>query len=73
MNSKEILNCSFCEKKMREWDAVYQWVAGWERWREAGGTNALALREPEQKFACERCITLKKRGIDPQRQSELLV
>jgi hypothetical protein len=51
---------------------VYQRVSGWERWRDAGGTNALALRKTEQLFACERCIGLEKRGINAKAQATLL-
>lgn len=67
MQGLENMRCSICDASLQGW-TVYQKVSGWERWREAGGTNALALREPKQEFACQRCIDALKRGVDPKNQ-----
>lgn len=64
--------CSFCGETMVGKFIVYQKVSGWERWRDEGGTNALALRKTEQVFACERCIGLEKRGINSKAQATLV-
>lgn len=64
------MQCSFCERDL-EGETVYQHVSGWERWRDEGGTNALALRQTEQDFACMDCIESFKRGVDPTQQTTL--
>ena len=35
---------------------TYQYVTGWARNRSQGGTNALALRCTEPRYACRQCI-----------------
>lgn len=51
---------------------VYRRVTGWERQRDAGGTNALALRQPQDVYAHVKCVDQAKRGIDPSTQGSLL-
>jgi hypothetical protein len=64
--------CTFCEAPVDpEMPLTYQKVTGWEHPRMAGGTNALALREPHGVYACSTCIDKQRRGI-PVGQESLL-
>lgn len=51
----------------------FQRVTGWERSRSQGGTNAIALREPEQVFMCVGCMELRRRqarsGVSAQQMT----
>jgi hypothetical protein len=42
---------------------TYQYVGGWARNRTQGGTNALALRRPERRWACNVCIDKLTSGV----------
>lgn len=46
-------------------------VTGWERYREQGGTNHVAVRRPTGEFMCEDCMRKLKDGLDPA-QGELM-
>jgi hypothetical protein len=50
----------FCGTKV-DTRTAYRKVQGWEHPRKAGGTNALALREPFYEWACDMCIREQKR------------
>lgn len=68
----ELARCAFCEEPV-DADATrtYRRVTGWEHPRTAGGTNALALREPLDEFACSPCIDRQRRGLAPEQESLL--
>ncbi len=58
--------CSFCGEEVdRESSRTYRRVIGWEHPRSEGGTNALALREPLDEWACFLCIDKLRRQIAP--------
>jgi hypothetical protein len=42
---------------------VWQKVEGWERKREEGGTNHVALRKTRQEFMCGACIMKERAGV----------
>lgn len=51
------VECELCGRTV-DTDATttYQYVGGWARNRTQGGTNAIALRRPERRWACHECI-----------------
>ena len=56
--------CVMCSNAVDPTDVnVWQRVTGWERKRDAGGTNAIALRTPVQEFMCATCMVAAKRGL----------
>lgn len=64
--SMVVPNCHFCGKQITTMSSAYNRVIGWERKREAGGTNALALREPQPEWAHSWCIDMQKAQIPGQ-------
>jgi hypothetical protein len=54
--------CTFCDAEI-DASRDYRRVHGWEKYRVQGGTNALACREQEDKWACRTCIERMGRGI----------
>ena len=44
---------------------VWSKVEGWEKKRDAGGTNHVALRKPLGVFMCAGCMDLLRAGLDP--------
>ena len=62
MNELRCVRCGDPIRPKRAWRKV----SGWEKGRKSGGTNALALREPEDKFMCEPCMTLARMKVPPQ-------
>lgn len=69
---EEIARCAFCADVVDPAsERTYRAVRGWEHPRVAGGTNALALREPLDEWACWSCIDRARRGLSPQQESLL--
>lgn len=58
--------CEFCGDPLEagHW-GTFRYVGGWEKSREAGGTNALSLREPQDRYACAACIDALRNGRLP--------
>ena len=64
--------CSLCGEPVDAFSPrVYRKVVGYERTRKAGGTNALALRQPLEEWAHLHCIE-KVKHIGSARQESLL-
>jgi hypothetical protein len=64
------MNCSKCGRPINEHiETVWQKVIGWEKKRDAGGTNHIALREPQPEVMCAGCMQLMLDGLDPGQQS----
>lgn len=57
--------CVFCGDPINP-DRDYRKVTGWERHRVAGGTNAIRLREPQEQWACFRCVDKQAAGVSLQ-------
>lgn len=57
--------CVYCNGEVDP-DRDYQYAIGWVKRRDAGGTNALALRTLREKYACQQCVNRLKRGVSPQ-------
>lgn len=56
--------CVYCGNAIEsEARLTYRQMTGWAQNRDAGGVNALALREPLDRYACTPCIDKLKRGI----------
>lgn len=56
-------NCHECQKEIDvRSPRVWQQVIGWERKRNGGGTNHIALRKPQPVWCCAECIDLKLAG-----------
>lgn len=56
--------CAFCGRLIDpEHPRTWRFVQGWEQRRDAGGLHALALREPQQRWACSECIEKERRGV----------
>ena len=62
--------CVFCDTPINV-DQDYRRVIGWEKRRPEGGTNSVALREPQDEWACQFCIDKQKRGL-PAGQGRLI-
>ena len=63
--------CDGCGRTVSRHETVYQFTFGWAKLRGRGGTNALALRETEDRFMCSACITRAKAVHPEQGQMEL--
>jgi len=48
-------------------ETVWNLVSGWEKKRDQGGTNHLALRTPQDLYCCNGCMTLLLAELDPAR------
>lgn len=58
--------CKDCGRDVNPQSAnVWSEVRGWEQKRAAGGTNAVALREPTGRWMCGDCMRKQKSGIAP--------
>lgn len=65
------LVCKFCAAPVDR-KSGFRRVSGWERIeRQGGGTNAVALREPTEEFACRTCIDKQSSGISVDQGSLL--
>jgi hypothetical protein len=60
--------CVFCGQEVLSPATAYRKVTGWERKRDGGGTNALALREPHDEFAHVSCVDRAKVHVPGQEQ-----
>ena len=64
--------CSQCTRLVDErFEMVWHKVTGWEHKRDAGGTNHLALRRPQNEFMCDECMEKLRNGLSPQQGSLL--
>lgn len=55
--------CAFCTDEVNiRADGVFQFVSGWMANRGAGGGNAVALPERQQRWAHSWCIDSRKSG-----------
>jgi hypothetical protein len=63
-----LLVCVFCGEPITSVRTSFRKVTGWERHRDAGGTNALALREPTDEWACWACVDRQRHGVAPMQQ-----
>ena len=64
------MTCVYCKGPI-DGSLDYRRVIGWERQRSAGGTNAIALREPQDEWACAECVRKLKRGVTLEQTSLL--
>jgi hypothetical protein len=56
--------CHFCGNEIdTRSHTAYRKKTGWAQNRSGGGTNALALPEEHDEWACMICVDKKKRGI----------
>lgn len=61
-----IVKCDKCKRDIDDRaETVWNLVEGWEKKREGGGTNYLALRKTKEQFRCNACMTLLLEGLDP--------
>ena len=66
--------CSQCTRLVDERrEVIWSQVIGWEKKREAGGTNHVALRRPQNLFMCDDCMTKLQQGVSPDQQTLLSV
>jgi len=64
------MKCVECQREIDERiETVWTKVVGWEKKREQGGTNHLALREPLGENLCQGCMTLMQQGLSTGQQS----
>lgn len=64
------VRCVFCGALVDpEATTTFRKVIGWEHPRADGGTNAIALRQPVDEFACWSCIDRLRKGLDPLQAS----
>lgn len=61
-----IWTCAICGDEVDDRRTEpYTEVTGWERRRDQGGTNALALRKPTGRAMCSSCMERMKMGLAP--------
>lgn len=58
-----LLRCAECGTKLYEKANPWMKVEGFERRREAGGTNHIALRRQTGEAVCETCMTKLRAGV----------
>lgn len=64
-----LYECCECHRMVDERiETVWNAVHGWEKKRDAGGTNAISLRRPQNTFMCDGCMTKARAGLDPAQQ-----
>lgn len=54
--------CELCGEPISPFDVPYRLISGWEKPRTGGGTNAVALRHPYDKWAHTACVTTRIKG-----------
>jgi hypothetical protein len=65
-------SCEFCGRSVRPGEKlVAEYVSGWVFPRDAGGANALALKEEHGRYACWSCIDRQRKGLSPYQGSLL--
>lgn len=64
------IRCQHCQEAIPpdQLERCWRRVSGWEKHREKGGTNALALREVHDLWMHASCMVLAKRGIPAGQQ-----
>lgn len=66
------MNCTKCGRPLNEkTETVWNLVEGWEKKRDQGGTNHLALRKPKDVFCCNACMSLMLAGLSTGQESLL--
>lgn len=66
------MNCKHCGRPLNEkTETVWNLVEGWEKKRDQGGTNYLALRQPKDEFSCNACMSLLIMGLSSGQESLL--
>jgi phosphoribosylformylglycinamidine (FGAM) synthase-like amidotransferase family enzyme len=64
------MHCIQCGRELNERiETVWTKVLGWEKRRNQGGTNHLALRQQLDLYCCNGCMTLMQQGLNPGQQS----
>lgn len=62
-----IVRCSECGSGLDERrQVVWSKVEGWEKKRDQGGTNHVAMRRPLNEFMCANCMGMALAGLDPR-------
>lgn len=60
------MRCVKCGRGLNEnVETVWSKVVGWEKKRDQGGTNHVALRQPLNEYCCNGCMTLMQQGMSP--------
>lgn len=62
------IHCLDCKRDLSDDPPTMVWraVQGWERGRSEGGTNHVAMREPQDAFLCDVCMRKRQRGLRAQ-------
>ena len=69
VTGRELVPCAYCGRAVDpDAASTYRQVIGWEHPRSAGGTNALAARQPQNTYACDSCIYRLRKGLSPHQQ-----
>lgn len=59
--------CEFCgERCTGAAPGDWRQVVGWVQTRQGGGAHAVSQSEPTGRSACESCMALVRRGVDPR-------
>lgn len=67
-----MFRCCECGQSMDERSqTIWTKVQGWERKRDQGGTNHVALRRPMNEFMCNKCMTMHQNNLSPLQTSLL--
>lgn len=66
------IRCSECGRGLNtKTETVWTKITGWERHRDQGGTNHVALRKQLEEFMCAGCMTLFQSGLAAGQKSLL--
>lgn len=58
------MRCDACGRELDERvETVWNKIEGWEKKRDQGGTNHVALRRVLPEFRCNGCMTLAQSGL----------
>lgn len=70
MHDPYILRCNECGRPMDERvEVVWTKVEGWEKRRQQGGTNHVAMRRPLPEHMCNACMTIALDSGNPHQQT----
>ena len=72
MSDDNGITCVYCGLPVAPYaTGTWREVTGWVQQRKAGGANAVKNQQDTGIYACQDCMELVKRGIDPGLQQPL--
>lgn len=64
------MNCDQCGRELDDrFETVWCLVEGWEKKRDQGGTNHVAMRRPLNQYRCNGCMSLMQAGLSSAQET----